>query len=366
MKVVSKTLVTGVTVGMGALGAMGLSASVLAADPAKACFVYVSPIGDAGYTFQHDKGRLEMEKALAGKVTTSYVENVPEGPDAERVIRQMATSGCKAVFATSFGYMNPTEKMAKQFPKVAFFHATGYKSNDKNFANYNARFYQGRYINGIVAGKMTKSNVLGYVAAFPIPEVLMGINAFTMGARSVNPNAKVRVIWVNSWYDPGKEREAANTLMSQGVDVLMQHTDSTAIVQAAEEKGKYAFGFHSDLRKYGAKAQLSATIHEWGNFYTESMKSVLDGSWKPKNLWGGYDLGMIRTAPLSSVVPAEVKAMVDKVEADMKAGQFHPFTGPLNNQAGKEVLAKGVVIDDINLNKMDYFVEGVESELPKK
>lgn len=350
------------------IGATSLTfaATATAADPAKACFVYVSPIGDAGYTFQHDKGRKEMEKALAGKVVTSFVENVPEGPDAERVIRQMASSGCRAIFATSFGYMNPMERISKQFPKVAFFHATGYKSNDQNFANYNARFYQGRYVNGVVAGKMTKSNVLGYVAAFPIPEVLMGINAFTLGAKSVNPQAKVRVIWVNSWYDPGKEREAAMTLMSQGADVLMQHTDSTAIVQAAEEKGKFAFGYHSDMSKYGAKAQLSATIHEWGHYYSESMKAVLAGTWKPKNIWGGYAEGMIHTAPLNNAVPAEVKTMVGKVEAQLKEGKLNPFTGPIKTQAGKEVLAAGATMDDATLSAMDYYVEGVESELPKK
>ena len=351
---------------LAALTPISIFSTAQAAEPVKACFVYVSPIGDAGFTFQHDKGRLEMETALKGQVVTSYVESVPEGPDAERVIREMATSGCKAIFATSFGYMNPTEKVARQFPNVAFFHGTGYKSNDTNFANYNARFYEGRYVNGIVAGEMTKTNILGYVAAFPIPEVIQGIDAFTLGARSVNPKVEVRVIWVNTWYDPGKERAAALTLLSQNADVLMHHTDSTAIVQAAQEKGKYAFGYHSDMSKYGADAQLSATIHEWGNYYTESMKAVLAGNWKPKNIWGGYSVEMIRTAPLNKAVPANVVAAVQKVEASIKANTFNPFTGPIKNQDGVVVVPAGQVMTDAEIGKLDFFVEGVASKLPKK
>src|SRR3979409_1854258 len=232
------------------------------AEPLKVGFIYVSPIGDAGWTFQHDTGRKEMEKALAGKVTSKFVESVPEGADAERVIRELAQSGNRIIFTTSFGYMNPTIKGAKHFPNTDFEHATGYKA-DKNVGIYNARFYEGRYLAGIVAGKMTKSNIAGYVAAFPIPEVVMGINAFTRGMRSVNPKAEVKVIWVNAWFDPGREREAANTLLSQGADVVTHHTDSTAVVQAAEEKGKYAFGYHSDMSKYGPKAQLTASTHPW-------------------------------------------------------------------------------------------------------
>ncbi len=247
--------------------------TVLVATGARAadtvCFVYVSPIGDAGWSYQHDQGRKQMEKALAGKVTTKFVENVSEGSDAERVIRELAQSGCLVVFTTSFGYMNYTEKVAKQFPKVVFMHATGYKTGP-NLGIYNARFYEGRYLSGVIAGKMTKTNILGYVAAFPIPEVLQGINAFTRGARSVDPKAEVRVIWTNSWYDPGKEREAANTLIAQGADVITNHTDSTSVVQAAEEKGKYAVGYHSDMSKYGPKAQLTATTHQWGDFYTKA------------------------------------------------------------------------------------------------
>ena len=343
--------------------AASLPLTVFAAEPARLGFVYVSPIGDAGWTFQHDEGRKEMEKALGDRVSSRYVESVAEGADAERVIREFAASGSKIVFATSFGYMNYVERVARQFPNVTFLHATGYKSG-KNFANYNARFYEGRYINGAIAGKMTKSNILGYVGAFPIPEVLQGINAFTLGARSVNPNVEVRVIWVNSWYDPGKEREAAMTLISQGADMLTHHTDSTATVQAAEEKNVYSFAYHSDMSKYGPKTQLTATTHHWGDFYTRTVNAVLAGTWKPEPVWGGFKDGMIGLAPFNPAMPAEVQAIARKLESRMKAGSFHPFTGPVLDQAGKERLAAGAVIDDIALGKMDYFVQGVTSRLP--
>jgi len=348
------------------IGAIALATSVaFAADPLKVGFVYVSPVGDAGWTYQHDLGRREMEKALAGKVTTKYVENVAEGADAERVIRELATSGHQVIFTTSFGYMNYTEKVAKAFPKVIFMHATGYKTGP-NFGTYNARFYEGRYLVGVIGGKMTKSNVLGYVAAFPIPEVLQGINAFAKGARSVNPKAEVRVIWTNSWYDPGKEREAANTLISQGADVLTHHTDSTAVVQTAEEKGKYAFGYHSDMSKYGPKAHLTASTHNWADFYTKTVGDVLAGSWKTTHVWGGMKEGMVKLAPLNPAIPADVKAMVATLEGDIKSGKLHPFAGPLKDQDGKERVAAGKSPSDEELGKMDYYVEGVASKLPKK
>ncbi|MEO5700982.1 MAG: BMP family ABC transporter substrate-binding protein [Casimicrobiaceae bacterium] len=345
------------------VGAAAIATSASAAE--QICFVYVSPIGEAGWTYQHDLGRKEMEKALGGKVTTKYVENVAEGADAERVIRELAQSGCKVVFATSFGYMNYMEKVAKQFPKVTFMHATGYKTGP-NFGIYNARFYEGRYLNGLIAGKMTKSNILGYVAAFPIPEVLQGINAFTRGARSVNPKAEVRVIWTNSWYDPGKEREAANTLISQGADILTHHTDSTAVIQAAEEKGKYAFGYHSDMSKFGPKAHLSATTHSWGDFYTKSVNDALNGTWKTTKVWGGMKDGMIKLGPLNDAVPADVKSLVAKAEADIISGKLQPFAGPVVDQSGKTRAPTGKSLTDDELGKMDYYVEGVASQLPKK
>jgi len=286
-------------------------------------FVYVSPIGDAGWTYQHDQGRKEMEKNLGGKVTTSYVENVAEGADAERVIREMAKRGDRAIFATSFGFMNYALKVSKQYPNTTFVHVTGYKLG-KNMGLVNARFYEGRYLTGVIAGKMTKSNKLGYVAAFPIPEVLQGINAFIKGARSVNPKAEVSVIWVNSWYDPGKERAAALTLISQGSDIITHHTDSTAVVQAAEEKGIYAFGYHSDMSKYGKKAHLTATTHHWGDYYTKVVKETLAGTWKPTNVWGGYKEGMVSLAPMSSAIPAALQKKIHGLEDDLRSGKLHP------------------------------------------
>src|SRR5207249_5027846 len=273
-------------------------------------FVYVSPVGDAGRTYQHDQGRKEMEKALSGKVETKFVENVPEGADAERVIRELASSGNNLVFTTSFGYMNPTIKVAPQFPSNVFEHATGYKTA-KNVGIYNARFYEGRYLCGVIAGKMTKSNVAGYVAAFPIPEVLQGINAFTLGMRSVNPKAEVRVIWTNSWYDPGREREAADTLISQGADVLTHHTDSTAVVQAAEAKKVYSVAYHSDMSKYGPNSELTAVTHQWGAYYTTEVQNAIEGKWKPGNVWGGIKEGMIKMGPFNKIVSKDVQDLVN-------------------------------------------------------
>jgi simple sugar transport system substrate-binding protein len=335
-----------------------------AGEPLKIGFVYVSPIGDAGWTFQHDVGRKEMEKALGGKVATKYIESVPEGADAERVIRELAQSGHGLIFTTSFGYMNPTIKVAGSFPKVMFDHATGYKTA-KNVGTYNARFYEGRYLAGIVAGKMSKTNVAGYVAAFPIPEVVMGINAFARGMRSVNPKAEVKVVWVNSWYDPGREREAADTLISQGSDVVTHHTDSTAAVQAAEAKKVYAIGYHSDMSKYGPNAHLTAVTHNWGEYYTRTAQAALDGKWKMETPWMGIKENVIRMAPFNKAVPQDVQDLVKKTEADIKAGKFHPFTGPVKDNTGKERVAAGKTLDDGTLNKMDYYVEGVQGKLPK-
>ena len=343
--------------------AFSVQAAAQATEPLKIGFVYVSPIGDAGWTFQHDTGRKEMEKALGGKVTTKYVESVPEGADAERVIRDLAQSGHNLIFTTSFGYMNPTLKVATTFPKVNFEHATGYKSA-KNVGIYNARFYEGRYLAGIVAGKMSKTGVAGYVAAFPIPEVVMGINAFARGMRSVNPKAEVKVIWVNSWFDPGRESEASNTLISQGADVLTHHTDSTAAVQAAEAKKVYAIGYHSDMSKYGPNAQLTAVTHHWGDYYTRVAQSVVDGKWQQDNVWGGIKDGMIKLAPFNKIVPADVVAMVKKAEGEIAAGKLNPFTGPMKTNDGREVLAAGKTITDADLSKMDYYVEGVVGKLP--
>jgi simple sugar transport system substrate-binding protein len=346
------------------VAATGAITGARADEPLKVGFVYVSPVGDAGWTYQHDKGRLELEKALGDKVETSFVESVPEGADAERVIRQFASSGHKLIFTTSFGYMNPTIKVAKQFPKTTFEHATGYK-DAKNVGTYVARFYEGRYLTGVVAGMMTKSNTIGYVAAFPIPEVVRGINAFTRGMRSVNPDAEVRVVWVSSWYDPGKEREAAETLIAQGADIVTQHTDSTAPVQTAEDKGVYAIGYHSDMSKYGPKAHLTAATHHWGKHYTAAAKAVLDGTWKSESIWGGISAGMIKLAPFGPAVPAEVKAKVTALEADIASGKLHPFAGPVKDQSGKVVVPDGTTMSDKDLLGFGWYVEGVVGKLPK-
>ena len=356
----NKGLLLALTAALAALGAVGSSG---ADEPLKVGFVYVSPIGDAGWTFQHDSGRKEMEKVLGSKVATKFVENVPEGADAERVIRELAQDGNKLIFTTSFGYMNPTLKVAKQFPKTDFEHATGYKS-DTNVGIYNARFYEGRYLAGIVAGKMTKSNVAGYVAAFPIPEVVMGINAFTRGMRSVNPKAELKVIWTNSWYDPGRERVAAETLVSQGADVLTHHTDSTAVVQAAEAKKVYSIAYHSDMSKYGPKTELTAVTHQWGAFYTKTVSEAMAGTWKPTSIWGGLKEGMIKMGPYNKIVPKDVQDQVNKVSADIASGKFHPFTGPVKDNDGKERLAAGQAMSDEVLSKMDYYVEGIQGKLP--
>ncbi len=337
----------------------GFSGASLAVD--NVGFVYVSPIGDAGWTYQHDLGRLQLEKETG--VTTSYVENVAEGADAERVIREMAKRGDKVIFGTSFGYMNYMLKVSKKFPDTAFVHVTGYKMG-KNMGLVNARFYEGRYLTGVIAGEMTKSNILGYVAAFPIPEVLQGINAFIKGARSVNPEAELRVIWVNSWYDPGKERQAAMTLISQGADMVTHHTDSTAVVQAAEEEGVYAFGYHSDMSKYGPKAHLTATTHHWGNYYVQTVKDVQAGKWAPINVWGGYPRGMIKLAPLNDAIPADLQARIRDMEMQMTERKLHAFDGPVVDQAGKVIVPEGETMSDKQLSKMNFYLEGVVSKIP--
>jgi len=352
------------------LALMLASGALLLADaPVKVGFVYVSPIGDAGYTFQHDLGRREMEAALKGKVTVQVVENVEEGADAERVIRNLATDGCKIIFTTSFGYMNPTAKVAKIFPDVKFFHATGYTSLP-NMATYNGRFYEGRYLNGIIAGKMTKTHIAGFVGAFPIPEVMMAIDAFTQGMRSVDPKAEVHVVWVNSWFDPGKEREATMSLISQGADMITQHTDSTVVVQTVEEQHKagknvWCFSYNSDMSKYGPTSQLSGDLTDWAPYYIRTVQNVLAGKGIGPNIWDGMKEGMIKIAPYNPAVPKDVRAHVDKVMADMKAGKVHAFQGPVIAQDGSVKVPKGQVMTDAQLGALDYYVKGVVGNVPK-
>jgi basic membrane protein A len=353
-----------------ALATLAVSLGLAAAGPARAeeplkvAFIYVGPIGDAGWTYAHDQGRLAMEKAMGNKVKATFVESVPEGADAERVIRKLAADGNKLIFTTSFGYMNPTEKVAKAFPKVVFEHATGFKTSN-NMGVYETRQYEGAYLNGVIAGKMTKSNTLGVVASFPIPEVVRNINAFTLGAQSVNPGIKTKVIWVNSWYDPAKERQAAETLIAQGVDVLNQNTDSPATLQVAQEKGKYAFGWDSDMSKFAPKAHLTAATNYWGDFYTDTAKAVIAGTWKSGEVRGGLKEGMIRMSPLNpAVTPAAAKAFEEK-KAAIASGKFHPFQGPLKDQSGAIKVAAGSVMPLKELMSLNYYVQGVEGSIPK-
>jgi len=348
-----------------AVAALALAAAPATAQELKIGFVYVSPIGSAGWTYQHELARQHLEKSFAGKVKTTYVESVPEGADAERVIRRLAQEGNKLVFTTSFGYMDPTVKVARAFPNTMFEHATGYKT-EKNSGTYIIRFEEGRYLAGLVAGKMSKTGTAGYVAAFPIPEVIRGINAFIIGMREVNPKAKVRVVWVSSWYDPGKEREAAEALIAQGADVIMQHTDSTAPVQAAEAKGVYAIGYHSDMSKFGLKAHLVASTHNWTGYYQSVVEKVMKNQWKAEQFVGGIKEGMVVMAGWGAMVPDDVKKLVAEKEAAIKAGTFAPFQGPVKTQDGKEVVASGKVMPDKDIANMNYYVEGVEGQLPKK
>jgi basic membrane protein A len=333
------------------------------ADPLKVAFVYVSPVGDAGWTSQHNRGREEMQKALGDKVATTFVEKVGEGADAERVIRDLAAQGNKLIFTTSFGFMNPTLKVAEEFPAVRFEHATGFKTA-ANMATYNVRFYEGRYLGGMIAGASSKSNVIGYVAAFPIPEVLQGINAFTLGARSMNPKVQVRVVWTNSWFDPGKEREAANTLIGQGADVLTHHTDSTAVVATAEEKGKFAVAYHSDMSKFGPKAQLAAVTHHWGAYYTQRTQAVLDGKWASGRVWMGMKDGAIKIDAINASVPKDIADKVLARGQEIADGKFHPFTGPIKSNEGKDIAAKDAVLTDEQLGQMNFYVQGVVGKVP--
>ena len=334
-----------------------------AAEPFKAAWIYVGPVGDAGWTFAHDNGRKAVEAALGDKIKTSFVEKVPEGADAERVIRDLATQGNKIIFATSFGYMEPMLKVAKDFPDVKFEHATGYKTAD-NMRVYDARFYQDSYLAGVIAGKVTKSNVLGFVGSFPIPEVLRNINAFTLGAQSVNPKITTKVVWVSTWFDPPKETEAAQALINGGADVLLQNTDSTAVLKTAESNGKFAFGWDSDMSAFAPKAHLASAIVDWSNYYKKSIQEAMDKSWKTGVTRWGVKEGQNDLIKVADSVPADAKAKVDELKKGLKEGTFEVFTGPIVDNSGKERLAAGAKADDEWKGKVDFFVKGVEGTVP--
>ncbi|MEX8493726.1 BMP family ABC transporter substrate-binding protein [Sphaerotilus sp.] len=335
--------------------------------PLKVAFVYVSPVGTAGWTYQHNMGRLGLEKNLGAAVKTTFVENVAEGADAERVMRDLAAQGHQLIFATSFGYLEPALKVAQEFPGVAFEHMGGYKTS-ANVNTYNARFYEGRYLAGMVAGKMSKTGLAGYVAGFPIPEVVQGINAFTLGMRVANPKAQVKVVWLNTWFDPAKEREAAQTLINDGADMLTHHSGSTAIPVLAEEnvaRGVRLLGYQSDMRPYAPKAQLTSVTHHWEARYTAVAKAVIAGTWKPKPFIGGVRERTIQMAPYSDEVPRDVQRQLNEVERAMAAGRVHPFSGRLVDQAGQVRQSRGVPSDEA-LAKMDFFVQGVVGQMPRR
>ena len=332
-------------------------------EPLKAGFIYVGPVGDAGWTFAHDKGRREAEAKMGGKVVTTFVEKVPEGPDAERVLRDLVAQGNKLIFATSFGFMDAVTKVAKDNPDVKFEHATGYRTAD-NLRVYEAKFYEGAYLAGILAGQMTKSNVLGFVGSFPIPEVLRNIDAFTLGAQSVNPKITTKVVWVSAWFDPPRETEAAQSLLDQGADVLLQNTDSSAVLQAAERAGKYAFGWDSDMSAVAPKAHLGSCALDWSGYYVKSFNDVLNGTWKPEVTKWGVKEGAVDLVKVASFAPAEARKKVDAARQGLKAGTLAVFTGPIVDNTGKEVLAKGVVADDAWKGAVNFYVKGVEGKVP--
>lgn len=345
--------------------ALGLAtAPAIAADePLKIGFVYVGPIGDHGWTYQHHEGLKAVEAAYGDRVETTYIESVSEGPDAERVIRQLAASGHGLIFTTSFGFMNPTIKVAKQFPDVKFEHATGYKRAD-NVATYSARFYEGRYIAGMIAGRLSESGKAGYVASFPIPEVIRGVNAFLLGMQSVNPDAEISVLWVNSWYDPGKEADAARALIAQGADIITQHTDSPAPLQTAANAGVSAIGQASDMHEFGKEAQLTSVIDNWAPYYVERVGMALDDTWESTDTWDGIQPGMVQMAPYFNM-PYDVARDAKLLEDAIRVGLRHPFTGPIVDRDGKERVAKGETPEDGMMATMDFFIEGVSGDLPK-
>jgi len=339
--------------------------SAAKAEPLKIAFAYVGPVGDGGWTFAHDNARKAIEKEFGDKIVTSFVENVPESADAERVIRDMASQGNKVIFGTTFGYMETMLKLAPEFKDVKFEHATGYKTAD-NMRTYDSRTYEGAYMAGVIAGKMSKTGTLGVVASVPIPEVVRNINSFTLGAQSSNPKIKTKVVWVNEWFNPPKETEAATSLINGGADVLFQNTDSPAVLKTAQDKGKRAFGWDSDMTAYGPKAHLASAVINWTPYYIKATKDALEGTWTTGGVWWGVKEGAIDIVSIAEDVPAETKAKVDEVKAGLKAGTFSIWKGPLVDNKGKTLLKEGEVADDKFLSGVMFYVKGVEGKVPGK
>ncbi|MCC1480870.1 BMP family ABC transporter substrate-binding protein [Roseibaca sp. Y0-43] len=352
---------------LGAATALGLALAAPAFaqdDKTTVGFIYVGPVGDHGWSYTHDQGRLAVEAEFGDAVETTFVESVAEGPDAERVMTQMALSGADIIFATSFGYGPEMNNVAANFPDIKFEHATGYIQEQPNVSLYNARFYEGRAVIGHIAGKMTETNKVGYIASFPIPEVIMGINSAYLAAKAVNPDVEFSIIWVYSWYDPAQEAAAAEALIEQGADIIMQHTDSTAPLTVAQDAGVMGFGQASDMSSFAPEAHLTGIMDVWAPYYIERVRAVIDGTWEQGNVWHGIADGMVGFAPFSDKIPADVRAEAEGMIAAIADGSFHPFTGPINRQDGTPWLAEGEVADDGTLLGMDFYVEGITSEIP--
>ncbi len=347
-----------------ASAAVLIPASAGAQEPTKACWIYVGPIGDFGYSYQHHQGLLDVEAHFGDQVETAYLESVPEGADAERAIERFARSGCDIVFTTSFGFMDATNKVAARFPDVKFEHATGYKREHPNVATYNSRFHEGRYVQGVIAASVSEAGVAGYIASFPIPEVIMGINAFMLGAQSVDPDFEIKIVWANTWFDAAKEADAAKALIDQGVDIITQHTDSTAPLQVAGERGIKGFGQASDMIKFAPETQLTSIVDDWGPYYIERVQAVIDGTWEQQDVWGGMAEGHVVMAPYTNM-PDDVKKLAEETEAKIKSDGFDPFTGPVNRQDGTQWLAEGEVAEDSVVLGMNFYVEGIGDKLPQ-
>ncbi len=360
-----RTLLTSAAAGFG-LALAGAAAAGEPMDKVQACFVYVGPIGDGGWTYQHHDGALQVQAAYGDKVELQWQESVPEGADAERVLTQMALGGCNIIFTTSFGYMDATNAVAAKFPNVMFEHATGFKRDHPNVSTYNARFYEGRAVQGTIAGRMTKSNKIGYIASFPIPEVIMGINSYYLHAKKVNPDVEVSVVWAYTWFDPAKEADAAKALIDQGVDVIAAHTDSTApLAEAAKTPGVIGFGQASDMAEYKDGPRVSSIIDNWGPYYVKRVGALLDGSYEQIDAWEGIAGGEVLIGEITDAVPADVKAEAEALRDAIAAGTYHPFTGPINKQDGSAWLADGQTAPDGDLLGMGFYVEGINGDIPQ-